>query len=87
MLTENMGIFDPVFLKISLVARQKLATFNSSNNLKCKNADSWRGLCFVILFWLMRKSLFTHTKPRLFYLITQLQEQPVGQSPESGHHQ
>lgn len=26
-----------------------------------QNADPWEGLCFVILFWLMRKSLFTHT--------------------------
>lgn len=85
---EEHGFFDPVFLKISLVARQKLVTFYSSNILACKmltqNAEGVM-LCHSPL---ADEEIHVHPhKPRLFHLMTQLQEQPVGLSHDSAHHQ
>lgn len=82
---EEHGFFDPVFLKISLVARQKLVTFYfSSNILACKmltqNAEGVMP-CHSLLA--DEEIHVPSHKPRLCYLITQLQEQPVGFSHDS----
>lgn len=55
---REYGFFDPVFLKISFVAGQKLVTFNSSNILKCKMLT--HGGSYALSFSSLNNSVSSH---------------------------